>query len=151
MLAQGQSVNTRIELTITDARGDGTPITKTVSMMTADRSWGRIRTQGEARSANGTRFPVILNVDARPTLISNNGAWNRARVELTIEYRPADEPIFARTRHRPLEQFSRARIGGLVKALVRHAARGATTRSPPRTAPRRARCPPPRAARRIRY
>ena len=88
---EGQSVNTRIELTITDARGEGTPITKTVSVITADRSWGRIRTQGEARTPNGQRFPVILNVDARPTLVNAAGGYNRARVELTIEYRPADE------------------------------------------------------------
>jgi hypothetical protein len=88
---EGQAVNTRIELTITDARGEGTPITKIVSVITADRSWGRIRTQGEARTPNGQRFPVILNVDARPTLVNAAGGYNRARVELTIEYRPADE------------------------------------------------------------
>jgi hypothetical protein len=91
--SEGEAVNARIELTITDARGEGAPITKTVTLMTADRAWGRIRTQGEARTANGQRFPVILNVDARPTLVSSNGTWNRARVELTIEYRPADRPI----------------------------------------------------------
>jgi len=89
--SEGQAVNTRIELTITDARGEGTPITKTVSILTADRSWGRIRTQGEARTANGQRFPVILNVDARPTLIREG----RGKVELTIEYRPADEVTIA--------------------------------------------------------
>jgi len=32
---------------------------------------------------------VILNVDARPTLVGTN----RARVEMTIEYRPADEIV----------------------------------------------------------
>jgi hypothetical protein len=31
---------------------------------------------------------VILNVDARPTLLAKDS--NRARVELTIEYRPAN-------------------------------------------------------------
>jgi hypothetical protein len=92
---EAQAVNTRIELTITDARGESAPVTKTVSIMTADRSWGRIRTQGEARTPNGQRFPVILNVDARPTMVSNGGAYNRAKVELTIEYRPADEVSIA--------------------------------------------------------
>ena len=85
--SEGQAINTRIELTITDSRGEGAPIVKTVSIMTADRSWGRIRTQGEARTASGQRFPVILNVDARPWMVRDN----RAKVELTIEYRPADE------------------------------------------------------------
>jgi hypothetical protein len=79
----GQTVNVRIELTITDQRGDTTPITKTVSMIASDRSWSRIRTQGDVRTPTGFR-PVILNVDARPWLVRDN----RARVELTIEYRP---------------------------------------------------------------
>jgi hypothetical protein len=79
----GQAVNVRIELTITDQRGDTTPITKTVSMIASDRSASRIRTQGDVRTPLGFR-PVILNVDARPILIRDN----RARVELTVEYRP---------------------------------------------------------------
>jgi hypothetical protein len=85
--SEPQPVNTRLELTITDSRGEGTPTTKTVSIVTADRYWGRIRTQGDVRTASGQRFPVILNVDARPTMLREN----RARVELTIEYRPADD------------------------------------------------------------
>jgi hypothetical protein len=80
---EGLPVNIRIELTITDQRGETTPITKTVSMIASDRSWSRIRTSGDVRTPMGFR-PVILNVDARPVLTKDN----RARVELTIEYRP---------------------------------------------------------------
>src|SRR5690242_1297806 len=36
-----QPVNVRIELTITDQRGEGSPVTKTVSMLASDRSWSR--------------------------------------------------------------------------------------------------------------
>ena len=79
----GQQVNVRIELTITDQRGDLAPISKTVSMIASDRSWSRIRTQGDVKTPLGFR-PVILNVDARPVLTKDN----RARVDLTIEYRP---------------------------------------------------------------
>jgi hypothetical protein len=81
----GQPVNMRLDLTITDDRGTGQPTSKTVSIMTADRYWGRIRTQGEIATSDSRRVPVILNVDARPTLVRDN----RARVEITIEYRPA--------------------------------------------------------------
>ena len=88
LLAEGQPVNVRMDLTITDQRGEGVTVVKTVSVMTADRYWGRIRTQGDARNPGGGRVPVILNVDVRPTLIRDG----RARVELTIEYRPADDP-----------------------------------------------------------
>jgi hypothetical protein len=80
-------VNVRIELTITDQRGDTTPVTKVVSMIASDRSWSRIRTGGEQRTAMGM-MPVILNVDARPLLLPRD--TSRARVELTIEYRPAE-------------------------------------------------------------
>jgi hypothetical protein len=83
--AVGQPLNVRVELTITDQRGDVSPVTKTVSMIASDRSWSRIRTQGDVRTPTGFR-PVILNVDARPTLLTKDG--NKARVELTIEYRP---------------------------------------------------------------
>ena len=76
-----QPVNVRIDLTITDQRGDGPAVVKTVSVITADQSWGRIRTQGEIG-----RVPVILNVDARPVLLRNAGA----HVDLTFDYRPAD-------------------------------------------------------------
>lgn len=78
-----QTVNIRLDLTITDQRGDGPGVTKTVTMMTADGYWGRIRTQGDVRTPTGTRA-VILNVDGKPTIV----AGGKARVELSIEYRP---------------------------------------------------------------
>lgn len=84
-LADGQPVNIRLELTITDLRGDVPAISKTVSMTVADRHSGRIRTSGDVRTPTGFR-PVILNVDCQPTVIP--GAAGRARVMLTIEYRP---------------------------------------------------------------
>ena len=88
MAAEGaQPLNVRIELTITDQRGDGTPVIKTVSMIASDRSWSRIRTGGDVRTNMGI-FPVTLNVDARPTILQK--VTNRARVELTIEYRPTN-------------------------------------------------------------
>ena len=90
-MQMGQPVNMRIELTITDDRGTGEPISKSVSIMTADRFWGRIRTAGEITTSDNRRLPVILNVDARPTLVRES----RARVELTIEYRPSMEAFAA--------------------------------------------------------
>jgi hypothetical protein len=79
-------INVRIELTITDQRGDGPPVVKAVSMIASDKSWSRIRTSGDVRTPMGV-LPVILNVDARPWLFAKDS--NRARVELTIEYRPS--------------------------------------------------------------
>jgi len=82
-LAEAQPVNTRLDLTITDQRGDAPVISKTVSMTVADRHSGRIRTQGDVRTPTGFR-PVILNVDCQASIIRES----RARVMLTIEYRP---------------------------------------------------------------
>jgi hypothetical protein len=83
-LAEGQPVNLRLDLTITDQRADAAVISKTVSMTVADRHSGRIRTQGDVRTPAGFR-PVILNIDCQPTML---GREPRARVILTIEYRP---------------------------------------------------------------
>jgi hypothetical protein len=84
-LGEAQPVNVRLELTITDQRGDAPPISKTVSMTFADRHNGRIRTQGDVRTATGFR-PVILNVDGNASII--RGSTTKALVGLTIEYRP---------------------------------------------------------------
>jgi len=75
--------NCRLEITITDQRGDGAPIVKTVSLITADRRTSRIRTQGDVKTPLGFR-PVVLNVDANATVVRDN----RALLELTLEYRP---------------------------------------------------------------
>jgi hypothetical protein len=85
-----QPINVRIELTITDQRGESAPVSNAVSLIASDRSWSRLRTGGDMRTPQGV-FPVILNVDARPILLARES--NRARVELTIEYRPNGQPF----------------------------------------------------------
>ena len=80
----GQNVNVRIELTITETIGT-TPETKIVSMLASDANWGRVRSQGSARPNAAPGFDaVVLNVDARPTLLSGDSL----RLELTVEYMP---------------------------------------------------------------
>ena len=87
--AEGQPVNVRLDLTITDSRGDQPAISKTVTMTLADRHNGRIRTQGDVRTPQGFR-QVVLNVDCQASIIPRE---SRARVMLTIEYRPVDRPF----------------------------------------------------------
>jgi hypothetical protein len=88
--AEGQAVNVRLELTITDQRGDQPAISKTVTMTLADRHHGRIRTQGDIRTPQQGFRQVVLNVDCQASILPREA---RARVMLTIEYRPvaADE------------------------------------------------------------
>ena len=80
--AGAQSVNVRLELTITDQRGSAPATPKTVTMLVADRYLGRIRTSGQVRV--GTSYePIVLNVDAQPELLRDG----RIRVQVTLEYR----------------------------------------------------------------
>jgi hypothetical protein len=77
------TMNIRLDLTITDQRGDTPPVSKTVTMTMLDTAYGRIRTSGDVRTPLGFR-PVILNVDAEPKVHKDG----RIRVNMTIEYRP---------------------------------------------------------------
>ena len=79
-----QLANVRLELTISDERGAAAPITKTVTMVMADRGQGRIRTSGDIRTPQGYR-PIQLNVDAIPEFTRDG----RVRVQFTLEYRPS--------------------------------------------------------------
>jgi hypothetical protein len=82
----GKQVNVQLEFTITDQTGSGAPDKKTVSMIAADGTMGRVRSYAGAQSprTGGPPVPVSLNVDARPRILSGDGI----QIELTIEYRP---------------------------------------------------------------
>ena len=84
---EGQTANVRIELTITDQRGDAPSVSKTVSMVTTDRNPSRVRTRGDILTPGMGPRPVILNVDARPYILPRD----KVRLELTIEYQVPGE------------------------------------------------------------
>lgn len=76
--------NVQIELTISDQTGSGPVEKKTVSMIAASGTWGKIRAAGVARPNSTTgNVPVGLNVDARPFLVEGV-----VHLELTIGYNP---------------------------------------------------------------
>lgn len=88
--AEGLPVNVRLEITITDQRGDAPPIVKTVTKTVADRSWIRIRTGADVQTKLGFR-PVVLNIDSFPRVIplpNSQTPSNKLKVEITIDYRP---------------------------------------------------------------
>ncbi len=84
------ATNVQVELTITDRIGSAPPETKTVSLITSDATWGRIRAGANTRSPQTGPVPTMLNVDARPFIEQDTkgGATNRLRLELTLEYQP---------------------------------------------------------------
>jgi len=80
---EGQPVNIKLDLTITDQTGPGEPGKRTVTMILADRHDGSIRSGGSVM-VSGHRIDVTLNVDARPVIVNDN----RIRLDLTLEYAP---------------------------------------------------------------
>jgi hypothetical protein len=84
---EGMPVNVRVEITITDQRGDAPPIAKTVTKTVADRTWGRIRTNADVITKMGPR-QVVLNVDTFPRVLPKHVAEGKLKVDMTIDYRP---------------------------------------------------------------
>jgi hypothetical protein len=75
---EGQPVNIKVEVTITDQRGGREALKKTVTVVTADELAGFIRS-----SANYTGIgPVPLNVDIQPRLLADN----KIRLVLNLQY-----------------------------------------------------------------
>lgn len=76
--------NVQVELTLTDQIGTQAPEKKTVSMIVASGTWGKVRSVGNVRPVGDLPFVVDLNVDARP-LVSMEG---QVQLELTLAYSP---------------------------------------------------------------
>ena len=72
--AGGQPVNIRVDVSVLDQAGSGTPVPKTLLVILADRAFGRTRAAFQDR---------LINVDARPTLIDG-----KIRVSLTVQSEP---------------------------------------------------------------
>lgn len=75
-------VNIGITVTITDKSPGGNQ-TKTVSLMFANRSSGRVRSSGSTQTANTSRGSE-LNVDANATLMKSGTIYT----QFTINYQP---------------------------------------------------------------
>ena len=76
--------NVQIEVTLTDQVGSQPPEKKTVSMIVASRSWGKIRSEASVIPVGESPYGVVLNVDARP-FVSVDGP---IQLEMTLVYAP---------------------------------------------------------------
>jgi hypothetical protein len=81
---RGKDLNVQIEITITDQTGTGAPEKKTVSLLVADQSMGRVRANARANKVGLGFVGTALNVDARPAVLENE----RILLDLTLEYQP---------------------------------------------------------------
>jgi hypothetical protein len=78
-----QSINVRIEVTISDQRGKVPTMRKTITAVTGDSLNARIRTTAEFQGIGGfPNTPIPLNVDAMPAILPNG----RIRVTVGLEY-----------------------------------------------------------------
>ena len=93
---EGQPINVKVELNITEEGGNTPPVKKTVSAVVGDSFNGSVREQGVSSSTNPTAGPLErivapLNFDARPVILPNG----KIRLTCVIQYgsnqRPAQE------------------------------------------------------------
>jgi hypothetical protein len=75
---EGQPINIRVDLTLTDQRGGAPAVKRTVTVLAADGYTGSIRTQSQVVSVG----PVPLNVDASPTLLADG----KIRLAINLQY-----------------------------------------------------------------
>ena len=75
---EGQPVNVKVDLTLTDQRGGSAPVNRTVTVLAADGYTGSIRTQSQVIAVG----PVPLNVDASPTLLADG----KIRLGINLQY-----------------------------------------------------------------
>ncbi len=81
----GQAINVRIDVTITDQTAAGEPALKTLTLLAADNSWSRIRSEGMAfTSAGGGQSNITLRLDARPRILQAD----KLHLEMIVEYKP---------------------------------------------------------------
>ena len=80
---EGQPINVRVELNITEDGGTGAPIKKSVIAVVADGYNGFVRQQGVLQNP-GTQFqrPMPLNLDAFPVILPNG----KIRLTCAIQY-----------------------------------------------------------------
>ena len=75
---EGQPVNIKVEVTITDQRGGAPPVKKTVNVVTGDLLNGSIRTQARYTGAGA----IPLNIDAEPQILADS----KIRLRLNMQY-----------------------------------------------------------------
>ena len=78
---EGQPVNVKVDLTLTDQRGGAQPVKRTLTVLAADGYTGSIRTMSQVFDVvAGLNVP--LNVDASPTLIADG----KIRLSINLQY-----------------------------------------------------------------
>ena len=78
---EGQSVNVRLDIKLTERHATGDPVIRAVSMTVADHRNGMIRASAGTQPSGDAFRPAALNVDASPFIEDG-----KVRVSLGLEY-----------------------------------------------------------------
>src|SRR5476649_2284357 len=79
---EGQPVNIKVDLTLTDQRGGAQPVKRTLTVLAADGYTGSIRTMSQIYDPGAAPLNVPLNVDASPTLVADG----KIRLSINLQY-----------------------------------------------------------------
>ena len=82
---QGQPVNIKFDLTLTDQTGTGEAAKKAVSLLVLDRQTGYVRSSATSERTG----PMRINVDARPQILPAGNI----RVTLSLEYQAITQQL----------------------------------------------------------
>jgi hypothetical protein len=85
---EGQPINVKVELNITEEGGGAAPVKKTVSAVVADSYSGYVRESGFTSTPNSPPRVVPLNLDAYPVILTNG----KIRLTCSIQYNAASPP-----------------------------------------------------------
>jgi hypothetical protein len=102
---EGQPINVKVELNITEEGGSTPPVKKTVSAVVGDSFNGYVREQGVSSNTNPTAAPferlvVPLNLDAYPVILANG----KIRLTCSIQYVAYQRPAQERQIHTDIKQ-----------------------------------------------
>jgi hypothetical protein len=79
---EGQPINVKVEVTITDQRGSAAPVKKTLAAVVADQTSGSIRSTAMISNPTGGGGAVSLNLDSSPTILTDG----KVRLSFSLQY-----------------------------------------------------------------
>jgi hypothetical protein len=95
---EGQPINVKVELNITEDGGTGAPIKKSVTAVVADGYNGFVRQQGIAQESQRAAIrSVPLNLDAFPVILPNGKIRLTCSIQYTSSGTAGSAPVEGRT------------------------------------------------------
>jgi hypothetical protein len=117
----GKLSNVRVDVTISDQRGNQPAITKTVSLTVADRGTGQVRSGGMVRQKQGGLYSMRLDVDLIRPVIEGNKVHATLNVSYdTPEGSTVAQASSAETRQSPVDSSTETHVGVRSGTDVRH-------------------------------